>query len=345
MTDILQGHNIQDDPALRPVLLSEFVGQPKASRLLGVYLESAKSRNEPLDHTLFFGPPGLGKTTLAQIVANELGKSFKSIAAPAIKHAGELATTLLSLSEGDVLFLDEIHRLPVHIEEVLYSAMEDFAIDILSGDGPEAKHIRLPIERFTLVGATTRSGMLSRPLKDRFSIDIKLELYSNDDLASVILRSGRLMGLQMTQEASEMIACRSRGTPRIANRLLRRVRDFATAGSTTTIGPDIASHALEALGIDDRGLGERERAYIDCLAGRYRNKPTGLKTLSAALGEDSGTIEDEIEPWLLHAGIIERTSRGRILAHCETSQQTDGSMSLFDQERTLTTAKKAVTKS
>jgi Holliday junction DNA helicase RuvB len=300
-----------DDPALRPHSLAEFTGQPRACAFLAMAVSGARARGETLDHVLLHGQPGLGKTTLAQILALETGAGFRAVSAPSVQRPGDLASALVSLSPRDILFLDEIHRLPAAVCEVLYSAMEDFRIDVLAGPPGSARPVSIPLPRFTLVGATTRPGQLPRPLRDRFGIDARLEPYSSPDLALVAERSARLLGMRLGAGAGTAVAIRARGTPRIANRLLRRLRDYAAHEGATDVDAALAGRAFEFLGIDGRGLDARDRRYLACL--RDRGRPVGVKMLAAALGEESWTIEEEIEPWLVCGGFVDRTPQGRIL--------------------------------
>lgn len=307
------GHQADDDPALRPKSLAEFFGQPKACGLLAMAISGARFRSETVDHILLYGPPGLGKTTLANILATEMGSGFRSVAAPSIQRAGDMASVLVSLSEGDILFIDETHRLPPQVCEMLYGAMEDFRLDLLSGAPGAMRAMSIPLPRFTLVGATTRPGQLPRPMRDRFGIDIPLLPYSDEDMVKVILRSARLLGIRINDVVAWMVAERSRSTPRIANRLLRRIRDYAvhdTSGGND-ISPELSVAAFDFLQVDAMGLDRRDRFYLSCL--RQRNRPVGLKTLSILLGEDEITIEDEIEPWLMLKGLIDRTPQGRVI--------------------------------
>jgi Holliday junction DNA helicase RuvB len=305
-----------DDPALRPKLLADFVGQPRICSQLSVYINSARGRGQALDHCLCYGPPGLGKTTLARIIANEMGGGFRSVSAPMLARTGDMASILTTLSEGDVLFIDEIHSLRPDVGEVAYTAMEDFEIHITIGEPGRGQAVTVPLPRFTLVGATTRSGMLPKPLRDRFEIDLRLEPYCAEDLKIIVLRSAGLLGLVLEDSAAFEIACRSRGTPRIANRLLRRVRDFAWAenNASTPVSAEAASAACALVGIDGAGLTEADRMYVSLLSGRYRGRPVGLTTIAFALNLDERTVEDEIEPWLIQTGVIERTPRGRVLS-------------------------------
>lgn len=297
---------------LRPLSLSEYIGQRKAKENLKVYIEAAKLRREPLDHVLFYGPPGLGKTTLACIIAEEMGVNIKMTSGPAIEKPGEMAAVLNNLQEGDVLFIDEIHRLNRQVEEVLYPAMEDFAIDIMIGKGASAKSIRLDLPKFTLVGATTRAGLLTAPLRDRFGVLHRLEFYDVDELKSIIIRSSGVLGVQIDDEGAKELARRSRGTPRLANRLLRRVRDFAQVKYDGNITKEVANYALDLLEVDKYGLDKGDRNILTTMIEKFGGGPVGLDTLAAALGEDAGTLEDVYEPYLIKNGFINRTPRGRV---------------------------------
>ncbi len=317
MTDnpLLSAHRqIEDvDAALRPKTLDEFVGQAAAKDNLRVFIESAKSRQEALDHTLFFGPPGLGKTTLAQIIARELGVNFRATSGPVIAKPGDLAALLTNLEEGDVLFIDEIHRLNPVVEEVLYPAMEDRALDLIIGEGPSARSVRIDLPPFTLIGATTRAGLLTTPLRDRFGIPVRLQFYSVDELERVITRAANLLGMGIESEGAREIARRARGTPRVAGRLLRRVRDFAHVAGSTTVTLPIADNALTRLEVDRIGLDAQDRRYLHMIAGIYKGGPVGVETLAAGLSEPRDTIEEVIEPYLIQLGLIARTARGRML--------------------------------
>ncbi len=297
--------------SLRPKNLNDYIGQVKAKSNLEIYIESAKKRGEPLDHVLLYGPPGLGKTTLATIIANEMGVNIRTTSGPAIEKQGDLAAILTNLGEGDVLFIDEIHRLSKSIEEILYPAMEDYSLDIIIGKGPSARSIRLPIPKFTLIGATTRAGQLTTPLRDRFGVLLKLELYTPEELSEIVKRSAGILEIHITEEGATAIASRSRGTPRIANRLLKRVRDFALVKGDGTITSDIAKYALESLEIDELGLDNIDRRMLEAIIKYYAGGPVGLETLSATIGEESITIEDVYEPYLLQIGFLARTPRGR----------------------------------
>ncbi len=299
------------DNPLRPRSLNEYVGQEKAKENLKVFIEAAKIRGEALDHVLLYGPPGLGKTTLSMIIASELGVNIKITSGPAIERPGDLAALLTNLSDGDVLFVDEIHRLSRNVEEILYPAMEDFTIDIVTGKGQMATSYHLPLPRFTLVGATTRAGQLTAPLRDRFGVILRLEMYSNDQLSSIIKRSASILKIDFDSEGIDEIASRSRGTPRIANRLLKRVRDFAQVMNSGKISMQIAKEALDKLGIDELGLDAGDRRLLETMIKFYSGGPVGLETLAAAIGEEAVTIEDVYEPFLIQIGFINRTPRGR----------------------------------
>jgi len=301
------------DAALRPKTLDDFIGQKGARENLRVFIAAARSRGEALDHVLFFGPPGLGKTTLAQIVAREMGVGFRATSGPVIAKAGDLAALLTNLEEGDVLFIDEIHRMDSRVEEVLYPAMEDRALDIMIGEGPSARSVRIDLPRFTLVGATTRQGLLSTPLRDRFGIPVRLNFYTVDELELVVTRAARLLGLPIAPDGAAEIARRSRGTPRIAGRLLRRVRDFAHAAGHEVVDAPAADSALSRLDVDQMGLDLMDRRYLRMIADIYKGGPVGVETLAAGLSEPRDTIEDVIEPYLLQIGLIARTARGRML--------------------------------
>jgi holliday junction DNA helicase RuvB len=301
------------DAALRPKTLAEFVGQAAAKDNLSVFIESAKSRGEAMDHVLFFGPPGLGKTTLAQIVARELGVGFRATSGPVIAKSGDLAALLTNLEEGDVLFIDEIHRLNPVVEEVLYPAMEDRALDLIIGEGPSARSVRIDLPPFTLVGATTRQGLLTTPLRDRFGIPVRLQFYTVPELQHVVTRGAHLLGIGMDEGGAIEIARRARGTPRVAGRLLRRVRDFAHVAGSRTVTRAIADDALTRLEVDSLGLDAQDRRYLTMIADIYRGGPVGVETLAAGLSEPRDTIEEVIEPYLIQLGLVARTARGRCL--------------------------------
>lgn len=298
--------------SLRPTKLSDYVGQEKVKQSLDIYIKAAKSRKDALDHVLLYGPPGLGKTTLSHIIANELGSQFKITSGPAIEHAADLAAILTNLNKNDVLFIDEIHRLNKSVEEILYPAMEDFALDFIVGKGPSAKNMRLKIQPFTLIGATTKAGMLTSPLRDRFGVICRLELYENNELQIIIKRSAKILNIDIDDQASLDIAKRSRGTPRIANRLLKRVRDYAEVLGSGKITKEIADQALAKMEIDDLGLDFIDRKILESIIYKFGGGPVGLDTLSATISEDASTIEDVYEPYLLQLGFIARTPRGRI---------------------------------
>ena len=301
------------DTALRPQKLSEFVGQAQARANLQVFIDAARKRKEALDHVLFVGPPGLGKTTLAQIVARELGVGFRATSGPVIAKAGDLAALLTNLEERDVLFIDEIHRLSPAVEEVLYPAMEDFQLDLIIGEGPAARSVKIDLAKFTLVGATTRAGLLTNPLRDRFGIPVRLNFYTEQELEQIVTRGARVLGVGMTTDGANEIARRARGTLRIAGRLLRRVRDFAEAADAEAVDRKIADHALGALEVDAAGLDAMDRRYLTTIALNYGGGPVGVETMAAALSEPRDAIEDIIEPFLIQCGYLQRTPRGRLL--------------------------------
>ncbi|MCW3846239.1 Holliday junction branch migration DNA helicase RuvB [Sphingomonas sp. LB-2] len=323
------------DAALRPKSLDEFVGQKGARENLRVFIQAAKARGEALDHVLFFGPPGLGKTTLAQIVAREMGVGFRATSGPVIAKSGDLAALLTNLEDGDVLFIDEIHRLAPAVEEVLYPAMEDRALDLMIGEGPSARSVRIDLPRFTLVGATTRQGLLTTPLRDRFGIPVRLQFYTVDELEKVVTRAATLLDLHVAADGAHEIARRSRGTPRIAGRLLRRVRDFANVLGEETVHARVADAALTRLEVDGLGLDSMDRRYLTMIADIYRGGPVGVETLAAGLSEPRDTIEEVIEPYLIQIGLIARTARGRCLnpagwKHLGLDPPAGGQDGLFD---------------
>ena len=314
---IMTTENLEEDVRienhLRPQLLEDYIGQTKAKEMLKIYIEAAKARGEALDHLLFYGPPGLGKTTLAGIIANEMNVNMKITSGPAIEKPGEMAAILNNLQEGDVLFVDEIHRLNRQVEEVLYPAMEDYAIDIMIGKGASARSIRLDLPKFTLVGATTRAGMLTAPLRDRFGVVTRMEYYTVEDLKMIILRSAKVLEVGIDENGAYAMARRSRGTPRLANRLLKRVRDFAQVKYNGYITEEVADYALDLLDVDKEGLDQTDRGILLAMIGKFGGGPVGLETLAASIGEDPGTIEDVYEPYLLKNGFIQRTPRGRVV--------------------------------
>jgi holliday junction DNA helicase RuvB len=301
------------EASLRPRHLSEFIGQEQARKNLGVFIAAARARKEALDHVLFVGPPGLGKTTLAQILARELGVNFRATSGPVIAKAGDLAALLTNLDERDVLFIDEIHRLNPAVEEILYPAMEDFQLDLIIGEGPAARSVKLDLVKFTLIGATTRAGLLTNPLRDRFGIPVRLNFYSEAELEQIVNRGARVLGIGVTADGANEIARRARGTPRIAGRLLRRVRDFAAVGGAAAIDRAVADNALAALEVDAAGLDAMDRRYLTTIAINYGGGPVGVETLAAALSEPRDAIEDIIEPYLIQCGFLQRTPRGRLI--------------------------------
>lgn len=304
----------RSETSLRPQSLRDYIGQKKATDNLKIFIEAAKMRNEPLDHVLFYGPPGLGKTTLAGIIANEMGVDIRITSGPAIERAGDLAAILTNLDENDVLFIDEIHRLNRSVEEVLYSAMEDFALDIIIGKGPSARSIRLDISKFTLIGATTRAGSLSAPLRDRFGVSCKFELYTPGELKDIMRRSAEILGVTVDEESLDEMAGRSRGTPRVANRMLKRVRDFSQVKGNGNIDLSITKEAMEALGVDPMGLESLDREILRIIIERFNGGPVGIDTIAASIGEERVTIEDVYEPYLIQAGFLHRTQKGRIVS-------------------------------
>ncbi len=307
-------NEVVSETTLRPQTLADYIGQKKATDNLKIFIEAAKFRGEPLDHVLFYGPPGLGKTTLAGIIANELGVDLRITSGPAIERAGDLAAILTNLNENDVLFIDEIHRLNRQVEEVLYSAMEDYALDIVIGKGPSARSIRLDIAKFTLIGATTRAGSLSAPLRDRFGVSCKFEMYDTDELKKIIARSANLLNVAVDDESLDEMARRSRGTPRIANRILKRVRDFSQVKGTGRIEPEITQQALSALGVDPMGLESLDREILQTIIERFKGGPVGIDTIAASIGEERVTIEDVYEPYLIQKGFLHRTPKGRVVS-------------------------------
>ena len=310
-TSEIPSDTLDSDNPLRPKTLDEYIGQEKAKENLKIFIEAAKKRGESLDHVLLYGPPGLGKTTLAGVIANEMGVNFRVTSGPAIEKPGDLAALLTNLNPGDVLFIDEIHRLSRAVEEILYPSMEDFAIDIITGKGQMAASYHLPLPRFTLVGATTRAGQLTAPLRDRFGVVLRLEMYTPEELAQIITRSAGILNIRIDEEGALELASRSRGTPRIANRLLKRVRDFSEVIGDGVITLEIAQSALDKLEIDELGLDQNDRRMLEAMIKYYRGGPVGLETLAAAIGEEAVTIEDVYEPYLMQIGFLSRTPRGR----------------------------------
>ena len=313
ISTVASEEDIRNDDTLRPKFLTDYIGQKKAKEMMKVYIEAAKGRKEPLDHVLLYGPPGLGKTTLAGIIANEMGVHIKITSGPAIEKPGDVAAILNNLKEGDVLFVDEIHRLNRQVEEVLYPAMEDFAIDVVIGKGATSKSIRLELPKFTLIGATTRAGMLSAPLRDRFGVVNRLEYYTLSELKTIIVRSAGVLGVKVDEDAALEMARRSRGTPRLANRLLKRVRDFAEVKYDGKVTKEVATEVLALLNIDNYGLDHIDREILTTMIEKFNGGPVGLETIAVSIGEDTATIEDVYEPYLIQSGFLARTQRGRIV--------------------------------
>ena len=311
--DVLEGEKFEENP-LRPDRISDFIGQKAVRENLKVFIEASKSRPDAMDHVLLFGPPGLDKTTLAQIIARELGVGFRATSGPVIARAGDLAAILTNLQPNDVLFIDEIHRLNPAVEEILYPAMEDRKLDLIIGEGPAARSVQIDLQPFTLIGATTRSGLLTNPLRDRFGIPLRLEFYTHDELCKIVARSARILGMDMTESGAMEIARRSRGTPRIAGRLTRRVRDFAAVDGHRKIDAMQADAALTRLDVDSSGLDGMDRRYLNCIINNYGGGPVGIETIAAVLSEQRDVIEDVIEPYLMQQGFVQRTPRGRVIS-------------------------------